>query len=55
MKTEINNAEGIETEVERTSKDDTEARRRTMYMYVHITEDEKLTEIVLVAVALKVV
>lgn len=36
MKTEIYNVEGIEIEVERTSKDDTEAERRKMAMYLLI-------------------
>lgn len=39
MKTEIYNVEGIEIEVERTSKDDTEAERRKMaYAFKMIRE-----------------
>jgi len=39
MKTEIYNVEGIEIEVERTSKDDTEAERRKMaYSFKMIRE-----------------
>lgn len=39
MKTEIYNVEGIEIEVERTSKDDTEAERRKMaYTFKMIRE-----------------
>ena len=39
MKTEIYNVEGIEIEVERTSKDDTEAERRKMaYAFIMIRE-----------------
>ena len=51
MKTEIYNVEGIEIEVERTSKDDTEAERRNHQIHSsssvkrgHIQIKEKGTE-----------
>ena len=41
MKTEVYNVEGIEIEVEKTSKDDTEAERRKMACYAKIMKEHR--------------